>query len=67
MDEQLTFEQISARIDEIVTALEGGELPLEQMLEQYARGVELIAIGRARLNAAEAELAKGGLDSDDGR
>ena len=38
-----TFEQMLARLDEIVRSLEKGDAPLEESLSLYTEGAELIA------------------------
>ena len=37
-----TFEQMLARLDEIVRSLEKGDAPLEESLSLYTEGAELI-------------------------
>ena len=47
------FEQLLLRLEGTVTELEQGQLTLEQMLEKYAAGVELIRASREILQQAE--------------
>ena len=47
------FEAAIAELEDIVKKLEGGDLPLEQSLALYERGVQLSRFCHARLEAAE--------------
>lgn len=49
----MTFKEASIELEQIVRALESGELELEESLERYGRGVELLKSLRARLANAE--------------
>jgi len=40
----------------VVAAMEGGQLPLEGLLEGYRRGTELLQFCRARLAAVEQQV-----------
>lgn len=51
--EDMTFKEASVELEMIVRALEAGDLELEESLERYARGVELLASLRERLANAE--------------
>ena len=51
--EELTFKEASIELERIVRALESGELELEESLERYNRGVELLRSLRERLSDAE--------------
>ncbi|NLF80754.1 MAG: exodeoxyribonuclease VII small subunit [Clostridia bacterium] len=51
-----SFEEMTTELEEILLLLERGEQPLEEMLRLYSRGVELAALCRARLDAAEDTL-----------
>lgn len=52
----LTFREASVELEQIVRALESGDLELEAALAQYARGVELLSSLRGRLNDAEQQV-----------
>ena len=54
--EKLTFEQALARLEQIVTAIEEGEVPLEQSIDKYAEGVELVKQCRQILDSAEKKI-----------
>jgi len=50
------FETSLSRLEEIVTELEGGELPLEQSLKLFEEGIKLARICNARLEEAERKV-----------
>lgn len=54
--EDLTFKEASVELERVVRQLEGGDLELEDALERYARGVELVRSLRERLNNAEQKV-----------
>jgi exodeoxyribonuclease VII small subunit len=51
-----TYEQALAELDRLVQAMEGGQLPLDQLLDGYRRGAELLQFCRARLEAVEQQV-----------
>jgi exodeoxyribonuclease VII small subunit len=51
--EGLSFEQAFAQLEEVVTQLEAGDLPLERSLELHARGQKLAEYCAKRLDEAE--------------
>lgn len=54
--EQLTFKQASLELEGIVRSLEAGDLELEESLDRYNRGVELLKSLRERLSTAEQKV-----------
>lgn len=63
----LGFDQLLARLREVVTRLESGELSLEQSLLVYEEGVQLARRGQQLLASAEKRVeilvsASGGLE-----
>lgn len=54
--EQMSFREASTELEQIVRSLEGGDLELEDALERYGRGVELLKTLRERLNGAEQKV-----------
>lgn len=54
--EELSYKEASQELERIVRALESGELELEESLESYTRGVELIKSLRSRLAHAEQQV-----------
>ena len=51
--DEMTFRDASTELEQIVRSLEAGDLELEEALDRYARGVELLSSLRARLSDAE--------------
>lgn len=54
--EPASYEQALAELDRLVQQMEGGQLPLDQLLESYKRGAELLAFCRSRLQAVEEQV-----------
>ncbi|MCB9667107.1 MAG: exodeoxyribonuclease VII small subunit [Myxococcales bacterium] len=50
------FEEILARLKELVEQLEGGELPLETAVALFEEGVRLSKVGAQRLDEAELKV-----------
>ncbi len=55
---KLTFEQAMARLEEIVTALEKGDAPLEEALSLFEEGTGLMKQCSQALDKAEQKVAK---------
>ncbi len=53
-----SFEDNMKRIEAIVTALEKGDLPLDQALSQFEEGVSLVKLSSEQLDAAEQKVFK---------
>ncbi|CAG1013976.1 Exodeoxyribonuclease 7 small subunit [Burkholderiaceae bacterium] len=51
-----TYEDALAELERLVAAMEAGQLPLDQLLESYQRGAELLKFCRARLEAVEQQV-----------
>ena len=54
--EPASYEQALAELDRLVQQMEGGQLPLDQLLDAYRRGAELLGFCRARLQAVEDQV-----------
>ena len=54
--ESASYEQALAELDRLVQQMEGGQLPLDQLLDGYRRGAELLAYCRSRLQAVEDQV-----------
>ena len=52
----VTYEEALAELERLVAAMEGGELPLDRLLESYKRGAELLSFCRSRLDAVEEQV-----------
>lgn len=53
VDDDASFEVVVARLSEVVERLEQGELPLEESLAVFERGIHLQRLGARRLDEAE--------------
>jgi len=51
-----SYEQALAELEQLVQAMEGAQLPLDQLLERYRRGAELLGFCRSRLDAVEQQV-----------
>ncbi len=51
-----SYEEALAELDRLVQAMEGGQMPLDSLLESYQRGAVLLAFCRERLQAVEAQV-----------
>ena len=54
----MSFEQALAELETIVRALESGQAPLEQSIEQYERGAALKEHCEAKLSEARLKVEK---------
>ncbi|MBK1614379.1 exodeoxyribonuclease VII small subunit [Rubrivivax gelatinosus] len=54
--EPASYEQAVAELDRLVQQMETGQLPLDQLLDGYRRGSELLAFCRNRLQAVEEQV-----------
>jgi exodeoxyribonuclease VII small subunit len=54
--DEMTFKEASIELEQIVRSLEAGDLELEESLERYGRGVELLKSLKSRLAAAEQKV-----------
>ena len=55
-DVPASYEDALAELERLVQAMEGGQLPLDRLLESYKRGAELLEFCRARLQAVEEQV-----------
>lgn len=55
--EDLTYKEASQELERIIRALESGDMELEESLESYTRGVELLKSLRTRLTDAEQKVS----------
>ena len=56
MNEPASYEQALAELDRLVQQMEGGQLPLDQLLDGYRRGADLLSFCRARLQVVEEQV-----------
>ena len=57
-ESKLTFEAALEQLESIVEALEAGDTPLEQLVEQYEKGTQLLEHCRTKLGEAELRIQK---------
>ena len=50
------FEDALSELERLVQAMEGGAMPLDDLLGSYRRGAELLAFCRDRLQAVEGQV-----------
>ena len=51
-----SYEAALDELERLVAAMEGQQLPLEQLLESYKRGAELLTFCRGKLQAIEQQV-----------
>ncbi|HMO47155.1 MAG TPA: exodeoxyribonuclease VII small subunit [Rubrivivax sp.] len=51
-----TYEEALAELEALVQAMEGGRMPLDQLLASYQRGAQLLQHCRARLQVVEDQV-----------
>ena len=51
-----SYEHALGELERLVTDMEAGQLPLDQLLESYKRGAELLQFCRSRLQAVEQQV-----------
>ena len=51
-----SYEEALAELERLVAAMEGGQMPLDRLLEGYQRGAELLGYCRSRLDAVEQQV-----------
>ena len=54
--QNIGFEQAMAELESIVKALEAGDLPLEESLQQFERAVQLSRVSQQTLQQAEQKV-----------
>lgn len=52
-----TYEAALQELDELVTQLESGQLPLDQLMSGYQRGAALLTFCRDKLAAVEQQIS----------
>lgn len=51
-----SYEEALVELERLVAAMEAGQLPLDQLLDAYRRGAELLGYCRSRLDAVEQQV-----------
>lgn len=54
--EPASYEDALAELDRLVQQMEGGQMPLDRLLESYQRSAGLLEFCRARLQSVEAQV-----------
>jgi exodeoxyribonuclease VII small subunit len=55
---ELSFEQAMQQLEEIVEKLEEGDVPLENAINYYQKGMELAKVCGEKLNAVQEQMVK---------
>ena len=55
-DAPASFEDAQAELDDLVRAMETGQMPLDGLLNAYKRGAQLLEFCRSRLDAVEEQV-----------
>ena len=56
VDAPASFEDAQTELDELVRAMESGQMPLDRLLSAYKRGAQLLEFCRSRLDAVEEQV-----------
>ena len=51
-----SYEAALAELEQLVEAMEGGQMPLDRLLDSYRRGAQLLEFCRDRLKAVEDQV-----------
>lgn len=51
-----SYEDALAELERLVAAMEGGQMPLDQLLDAYKRGADLLGQCRSRLDVVEQQV-----------
>ena len=54
--DELNFEDAMARLEEIVSQMDGEQLPLDDMVRSYEEGVRLLKVCRGKIDGARARV-----------
>ncbi len=50
------YEEALQELERLVAAMEGGQLPLDALMQNYRRGAELLKLCRSKLDAVEQQV-----------
>ena len=56
--ENLSFEESLEKLDEIVSKLENGDVPLDDAIDEFNNAMQLVKICENKLSKAEESIAK---------
>lgn len=51
-----SYEDALTELERLVAAMEGGQMPLDKLLDAYRRGADLLGVCRSRLDAVEQQV-----------
>lgn len=51
-----SYEQAVVELERLIASMEGGQMPLDQLLDAYRRAAELLTLCRTRLDAVEQQV-----------
>jgi len=57
-EENITFEESLKELEEIVSRLEKGDVPLEEAIEEFSKAMKLVKYCDDKLNEARTTIAK---------
>ena len=52
----MSYEDALAELERMIASMEGGQLPLDRLMQTYERGAELLQLCRSRLDAVEQQV-----------
>ena len=55
-EDDLSFEQALANLEEIIQRMESGEAPLDSLITHYQTGVKMLKLCREKIEAAEINI-----------
>jgi exodeoxyribonuclease VII small subunit len=56
LKEPASYEAALLELEQLVRQMEGGQMPLDQLLDGYRRGAELLAFCKGRLQVVEDQV-----------
>ena len=56
--QDLSFEESLEKLEEIVTKLENGNVPLDDAIDEFNKAMQLVKVCNDKLNSAEEAIAK---------
>ncbi|HII08001.1 MAG TPA: exodeoxyribonuclease VII small subunit [Methanosphaera sp.] len=56
--DNLSFEESLEQLEEIVTKLEKGDVPLDEAIDEFNNAMQLVKVCEEKLNNAEESIAK---------
>jgi exodeoxyribonuclease VII small subunit len=55
-DDELSFEEALANLEEIIQRMESGEAPLDSLVNHYQTGVKMLKLCREKIEGAEMKI-----------